>query len=178
VSSDRPGKRNWKKEPKKTVGRVHLCFALNRGGKPPRRVTSSSHAEQTLERWRGTLARVFWATVYCIHTGAPFRNSHRRMSSSEMLRRVTLVRTDVSEEYIASIIMVTRIGELWTTIALTSKRSTLRRNMWSGGQSSWLQTQKSRVRFPALPDFLSGSGSGTGSTQPPEDKWGSAWKKK
>jgi hypothetical protein len=34
----------------------------------------------------------------------------------------------------------------------------------SSGQISWLQTQKSRVRFPALPDFLSSSGFGTGST--------------
>jgi hypothetical protein len=34
---------------------------------------------------------------------------------------------------------------------------------WSGGQSFWLQIQRSRVRFPALPDFLRGSGSGTGS---------------
>jgi hypothetical protein len=37
---------------------------------------------------------------------------------------------------------------------------------WSSGQSSWLLTQRSRVRFPALPDFLSSIGSGTGSTQP------------
>ena len=36
------------------------------------------------------------------------------------------------------------------------------------GQSFWLQIQRSRVRFPALPDFLSSSGSGTGSTQPRE----------
>ena len=40
--------------------------------------------------------------------------------------------------------------------------------LWSSGQSFWLQIQRSRVRFPALPDFLSGSGSGTGSTQPRE----------
>jgi hypothetical protein len=32
--------------------------------------------------------------------------------------------------------------------------------------SSWLLAQRSRVRFPALPDFLSNSESGTGSTQP------------
>ena len=30
------------------------------------------------------------------------------------------------------------------------------------------EIQRSRVRFPALPDFLSSSGSGTGSTQPRE----------
>jgi hypothetical protein len=38
--------------------------------------------------------------------------------------------------------------------------------LWSSGQSSWLLTQRSRIRFPALPDFMSSSGSGTGSTQP------------
>ena len=38
--------------------------------------------------------------------------------------------------------------------------------LWSSGQSFWLQIQRSRVRSPALPDFLSSSGYGTGSTQP------------
>ena len=32
------------------------------------------------------------------------------------------------------------------------------------------EIQRSRVRFPALPDFLSSSGSGTGSTQPREPR--------
>jgi hypothetical protein len=36
-----------------------------------------------------------------------------------MLRRVALVRTNVSEELSASIIRVTRIGELGTTLAVT-----------------------------------------------------------
>jgi hypothetical protein len=39
-----------------------------------------------------------------------------------MLRCVVLVRTDVSEESIASIIKMTRIGELGTTLAVTSNR--------------------------------------------------------
>jgi hypothetical protein len=47
----------------------------------------------------------------------------------------------------------------------------------SSGQSFWLVNQGSRVRFPALPDFLSSSGTRTGSTQPREDKWGSTWEK-
>jgi hypothetical protein len=51
-----------------------------------------------------------------------------RMVSSGMLRRVALVRADVSEELSASFIRVTRIGELGTTLALTSNRRTLRRN--------------------------------------------------
>jgi hypothetical protein len=37
-----------------------------------------------------------------------------------MLRRVTLVKSDVSEELSASFIRVTRIGELGTTLAVTS----------------------------------------------------------
>jgi hypothetical protein len=49
------------------------------------------------------------------------------MPSSGILRRVALVRTDVSEESIASIIKVTQIGELGAALAVTSNRSTLRR---------------------------------------------------
>jgi hypothetical protein len=47
------------------------------------------------------------------------------MTSSGMLRRVALVRTDILEELSALIIRVTRIGELGTTLAVTSKRRTL-----------------------------------------------------
>jgi hypothetical protein len=43
-----------------------------------------------------------------------------------MLRRVALVRADVPEELSVSIIRVTRIGELGTTLAVTSNRRTLR----------------------------------------------------
>jgi hypothetical protein len=50
------------------------------------------------------------------------------MVSSGLLRRVALVRTDVSEEPGASFIRVTKIGELGTTQAATSNRRTLRRN--------------------------------------------------
>jgi hypothetical protein len=45
---------------------------------------------------------------------------------SGMLCRVPLVRTDVSDELSASIIRVTRIGELGKTLAVTSNRRTLR----------------------------------------------------
>jgi hypothetical protein len=44
----------------------------------------------------------------------------RRMVSYGMLRRLALVRTDVSEEPVASFIKVTRIGELGTTLATPS----------------------------------------------------------
>jgi hypothetical protein len=45
-----------------------------------------------------------------------------------MLRHVALVRTDVSEELSASIIRMTRIGELGTMLAITSNLFMLQRN--------------------------------------------------
>jgi hypothetical protein len=44
-----------------------------------------------------------------------------------MLGRVDLVRTDISEELSASFIRVARIGELGTTLTVTSNRRMLRR---------------------------------------------------
>jgi hypothetical protein len=49
------------------------------------------------------------------------------MPSSGMLRRVALLRTDVSEERIASFFREARIGEVGT-FAITNNRSTLQRN--------------------------------------------------
>jgi hypothetical protein len=57
------------------------------------------------------------------------------MASSGMLRRVALVRTGVSEEPSASIIRMTRIGELETTLAVSSNRWTptvADRGVWRG----------------------------------------------
>jgi hypothetical protein len=45
-----------------------------------------------------------------------------------MLRRMALVRTDVSVELSASFIRVTRIGELGTTLAYKSTRSNIPEN--------------------------------------------------
>jgi hypothetical protein len=55
------------------------------------------------------------------------------MASSGMLRRVALVRTDVSEELSASVMRVTRIGEVGTTLAMTSNLRTLRASVASYG---------------------------------------------
>jgi hypothetical protein len=44
-----------------------------------------------------------------------------------MLRRVALVRTDVTEKLIYSFIRVARIGEVGATLAVTSNRRTLRK---------------------------------------------------
>jgi hypothetical protein len=47
------------------------------------------------------------------------------MASSGMLRRVTLVRTDVSDERSVSFIRVTRISEIGSTLYITSNQCTL-----------------------------------------------------
>jgi predicted RNase H-like nuclease len=62
------------------------------------------------------------------------------MASSEMLRRVALVRTDVSEDLSAYIVRVTRIGELGT-LAVTSSPIlvTLMTEVLSSSETSFLQ---------------------------------------
>jgi hypothetical protein len=49
-----------------------------------------------------------------------------RMGSSGMLRRVAILITDFWKELIATILRGTSLGELGTTLAVTSNRSTLR----------------------------------------------------
>jgi hypothetical protein len=58
----------------------------------------------------------------------PCEKYNAGMASSGILRRVALVRIDVSEDLRACFITVTRIGELGTTQAVSSNRRTLRRN--------------------------------------------------
>jgi hypothetical protein len=53
------------------------------------------------------------------------------MVSSGMLRRVALVRIDVSEELSTSFIRVTKVGELGTRLAVTSNSRPLRGNISS-----------------------------------------------
>jgi hypothetical protein len=74
-----------------------------------------------------------------------------------MLRRVALVRTDVSEERSASFIRVTRIGELGTTPALTSnRRNRPRRNtlqVYIGIDTTF--TSSTDVSFPSRVQLFS-----------------------
>jgi hypothetical protein len=69
--------------------------------------------------------------AYCLYLrSCSSRTGIGKMVSSGLLRRVTLVRTDVSEEPGTSFIRVTKIGELGTTQSATSNRRTLRRNWY------------------------------------------------
>jgi hypothetical protein len=58
------------------------------------------------------------------------------MASFGKLRCVALIRTDVSGEVSASFIKVARIGELGTTLAVTSNRRRLRRLVISSQRAS------------------------------------------
>jgi hypothetical protein len=82
-----------------------------------------------------------WIT-YTYVTSVPIwwkqKRKLKRMVSSGMLHHVALVRTDVSEELSASFIRVTRLGELGTTLAVTSNRRMLRRNTKCSSETSVL----------------------------------------
>jgi hypothetical protein len=70
-------------------------------------VTNQNFIQEEIECW------------YCLVLSCPEPVVFLRMPSSEILHHVALVRTDISEELSASIIRVTRIGELGT-LAVTS----------------------------------------------------------
>jgi hypothetical protein len=71
-----------------------------------------------------------------------------------MLRRVALVKTDISEEPGASFIRVTKIGELGTTQAAISNRRTLRRNSQRTSVHRYLSPWWRRRQVPPKHRFL------------------------
>jgi hypothetical protein len=49
--------------------------------------------------------------------------------------------------------------------------------LWCNGESSWLEFQRSQVRFPVLLHLVTSGGYLTGSTQLREDNWRATWMK-
>jgi hypothetical protein len=64
------------------------------------------------------ILRPFWKTNLSANIYGLHKSDYEE--SDAKLRRMALVRTDVSEKSIASIIRVKRISELGTTLAVTS----------------------------------------------------------
>jgi hypothetical protein len=82
---------------------------------------------QTISQFLEITGRTRYITIIYVRFGV-FTFSQQwlwRMPSSGILHCVTLVRTDVSEERIASIIRVARISELEITLAVTRNQSML-----------------------------------------------------
>jgi hypothetical protein len=75
------------------------------------------------------------------------------MASSEMLRSVALVRINVSEEFSASIIRVTRIGELRTMSVVNYNRQTLMTEALSTSETSFVTTV-TRRNIPETTFFI------------------------
>jgi hypothetical protein len=68
-----------------------------------------------------------------------------------MIQNVIKIIREIRNEYVS-----------WLLLLLLLATSVV---LWSGFLDTYPEAQ---VRFPALPDFLRSSGSGTGSTQSPE----------
>jgi hypothetical protein len=69
-------------------------------------------------RHRHISSKICRYLLYCDKWRCLWAEPGCRMTSYGMLRRLALVRTDVSEELSATFIRVTRIGEIWTTLAV------------------------------------------------------------
>jgi hypothetical protein len=74
------------------------------------------------------------------------------MVSFGMLRRVALVRTDVSEELRPTLIRVTRIGELGTTLAATSNRRTILVTLMKEAPGSFETSVLTRATWLNIPE--------------------------
>jgi hypothetical protein len=86
------------------------------------------HAVQYVSLWYKIIPLIFLlmhilGRIWGFHGG-----DKEQCKSSQVLRRVAIVRTDVSQERIFYIIRGKIIGELRTTLAVTSNPSTMRRN--------------------------------------------------
>jgi hypothetical protein len=73
---------------------------------------------------------------------------------------VDLVRTDVSEESVVSIIVVKRISDLGKTLATTNNRIMLRRNELSGFSQDPHDVTSQKTAFFILVRYLHSSGTG------------------
>jgi hypothetical protein len=72
------------------------------------------------------------------------------MASSELWRRLAVIRTEVSEERIASTIKVTRNGELGTTLAVTSNWRTVLALGSSETSEEWMNEWMNEVTIQEI----------------------------
>jgi hypothetical protein len=99
--------------------------------------------------------------VPCRATAADYEKSEFRVTTETQYQSNLLLSKNKQRPRTATL-----CPSLYLRASVVSRDQNSRSGYREAEQSSWLLIQRSRVRFPALPDFLSSSGSGTGSTQP------------
>jgi hypothetical protein len=100
--------------------------------------------------------RLLMLWLWRVSTGQRCRQRERQNCSLNEQRAMKMLKKVPVEKHV---FMTSAV--VWGVIKISACCSCLHDHL-----CSWLQTQRSRCRSPALPDFLSSSGSGTGSTQP------------
>jgi hypothetical protein len=90
------------------VKKYHKLLQLNRN--------EAAQSEKSETKW----PCVVQCMIKIITADGPNYINCRRMQSSEMRRRVALVKTHVSEERVSSIISQTKISQLALTLSVTS----------------------------------------------------------
>jgi hypothetical protein len=114
-------------------------------------------------------------TYMDVRTQTDLRRRHREFSKMQPREgafcKPPWTLTHLGGKHLCLISILNQISNYYVSIYMSKLRICIVNTfLWSSGQSSWLQTQRTRVRFPALSDFLRCSGSGTGFNQPREDK--------
>jgi hypothetical protein len=123
---------------------------------------------------------------YCVLKGQTFFHQKRQTLNGATNMKYGLFHKVENSAYIISLIVnwiyaEKWIGEICVILCTEQNLRALSQHpspLWSRGQRSSLQIQRSRVRFSALPRFVNSSGSETGPTQPREDNSGVTWMKK
>jgi hypothetical protein len=152
----------WELQAKRV--RIDL-FSLKQAPPPHLTVCSDSHCPST--PWRSTYSslwtklkpsslnlnpyQLYTSMVFMYHTVQAVVQRYSDQPQARWLRGLSLSPGRVKNFYFC-------IPFRWPPLS-------------SSGQSSWLQIQRSRVRFTAVLDFLRSSGPGMGSTKPHEDNW-------
>jgi hypothetical protein len=101
------------------------------------------------------------------------RNTSSSSPPDSGTRRIWLQVDDFAQRFLHNFSVPEKTNRQWAEFCKSRSYFPLR-----GDRSSVLYCHLetgNRFQFPALKDFLRSSGSGTGSTQPPEDKWVATW---
>jgi hypothetical protein len=132
---------------------------LNRGkGRQALEADITAICEPTVNKmWELRCLTTLWASTACYRDIFTFCNR----LCSDLTRNAPLGFRGLLQRFTCTFVAtgLTNGVQLYVIRTNYSFCQEVRPSLRSSGQTSRLQTQRSRVRFPALPDFLSSSGS-------------------